>query len=157
VFAPPGGAGWSTQPDGGAAGFHGDQVVNDFRHRAASFKNEIDRLSALYWWDSPPGANAAVASQAGHYNSNSTVVTPSGTYNVQTTGYSPTAAAIAQSNAAAQNDAMISATIERGQANMAALESSVIKDNTLFPGEWYGGRLYLQPPMSSDGPKNYQM
>jgi nanoRNase/pAp phosphatase (c-di-AMP/oligoRNAs hydrolase) len=40
----------------------------------------------------------------------------------------PAAAAIAQSNANAQNAEMISATIERGQANMAMLERAVIKD-----------------------------
>jgi hypothetical protein len=103
------------------------------------------------------GANAMAASQAGYYNANSTVVGPRGTYNVQTSGYSPAAAAVAQANANAQNDAMISATIERGQANMATLEATVIKDNTLFPGEWYGGRLYIQPPVSSDGAKTYQI
>ena len=97
------------------------------------------------------GANAYSASQAGHYNRTSTVYTPRGTYQVHTTGYSPTANAIAQSNAAAQNEAMISATIERGQQNMAALEQGVIKDNTLFPGEWYGGQLHLQPPSSDIG------
>jgi hypothetical protein len=63
------------------------------------------------------GANAAAASQAGYYHSTSTVVGPRGVATVNTTGYSPTGAAIAQSNAAVQNDAMISATIERGQAN----------------------------------------
>jgi hypothetical protein len=46
-----------------------------------------------------------------------------------------TAAAIAQGNAAAQNEAMFAATIERGQQNMAQLEQAVIKDNTLLPGE----------------------
>jgi hypothetical protein len=101
--------------------------------------------------------NAMAASQAGYYNANSTVTTSRGTYNVQTSGYSPAAAAAAQANANAQNDAMISATIERGQANMAALEATVIKDNTLFPGEWYGGRLYIRPPVSSDGAKTYQI
>ena len=78
--------------------------------------------------------NAMAASQAGHYNANSTVFTPRGAYQVHTTGYSPTAAAIAQSNANGQNAEMISATIERGQANMASLERAVIKDNTLMPG-----------------------
>jgi hypothetical protein len=55
-------------------------------------------------------------------------LTPRGTYQVHTTGYSPAAAAIAQSNANVQNAEMISATIERGQANMAMLERAVIKD-----------------------------
>lgn len=104
------------------------------------------------------GANAYSASQAGRYNNTSTVSTPRGTYQVHTTGYSPTANAIAQSNAAVQNDAMISATIERGQQNMAALEQGVIKDNTLFPGEWYGGQLHLQPlSREGDGPKQYSI
>lgn len=94
--------------------------------------------------------NAYSASQAGYYNSNSTIRTPRGnTYQVNTTGYSPTAAAIAQSNAAIQNEAMISSTIESGQRNLAALERGVIKDNTLLPGEWYGGQLHLQPPASA--------
>ena len=85
-----------------------------------------------------------------------TVSGPRGTYNVHTTGYSPTANAIAQSNAAAQNEAMIGATIERGQQNMAALEGSVLKDNTLLPGEWYGGTLHIAPLVSTDASaKNY--
>jgi hypothetical protein len=72
------------------------------------------------------------------------------------TYYSPTANVIAQNNAAIQNDAMISATIETGQRNMATLEQSVIKDNTLMPGEWYGGQLHLAPPVDQGGaPKTY--
>nr|AWL99581.1 hypothetical protein CIT40_05755 [Bradyrhizobium amphicarpaeae] len=90
------------------------------------------------------GANAYSASRAGY----GTYTTPSGR-----TGsfYSPTAAAIAQGNAAAQNDAMISTTIEAGQRNMAVLEQAVIKDNTLLPGEWYGGQLHLAPPTDQGG------
>jgi hypothetical protein len=103
------------------------------------------------------GANAASASQAGYYNSTSTVYGPRGTYTVNTTGYSPAAAAIAQSNASAENEAMISATIERGQANLANLERSVMKDNTLLPGEWYGGQLHLQPLAQSSEVKSYQI
>lgn len=102
------------------------------------------------------GANAYSASRAGYYNSSSTVTTPRGNvYQVSTTGYSPTAAAIAQQNAAIQNEAMISATIEQGQANLATLEKTVLKDNTLFPGEWYGGQLHIQPLERMDGPKSY--
>src|SRR5262249_53407318 len=100
--------------------------------------------------------NAMAASQAGYYHSNSTIYTPrGGTYQVHTTGYSPTAAAIVQSNANAQNAELISATIERGQANMATLERGVIKDNTLMPGEWYGGQLHIAPLVAQDGPKVY--
>lgn len=104
------------------------------------------------------GANAYSASRAGYYSSNTTVTTPRGIYTAHTTGYSPTAAAIAQTNANIQNTAMINATIERGQQNLAMLEGSVIKDNTLLPGEWYGGQLHLAPPAAqNNGPKRYQI
>jgi hypothetical protein len=99
--------------------------------------------------------NSMSAAQAGYYNANSTVFTPRGTFQVHTTGYSPAAAAIAQSNANAQNAELVSATIERGQANMTMLERAVLKDNTLMPGEWYGGQLHIAPLASQDGPKSY--
>jgi len=88
--------------------------------------------------------NAYSASHAGygHYT------TPSGRTG---TFYSPTASVIAQNNAAYQNEAMIATTIETGQRNMAMLEQAVIKDNTLMPGEWYGGQLHLAPPTDQGG------
>jgi hypothetical protein len=89
-------------------------------------------------------ANAYSASQAG-YGSYTTPGGRTGTF------YSPTAAVIAQNNAAAQNEAMFAATVERGQQNMAQLEQTVIKDNTLMPGEWYGGQLHLAPPTDQAG------
>jgi hypothetical protein len=88
--------------------------------------------------------NAYSASQAG-YGHYTTPGGRSGTF------YSPTAAAIAQNNAAVQNETMVAATIETGQRNMAVLEQSVIKDNTLMPGEWYGGQLHLAPPTDQAG------
>ncbi|MBH5373505.1 hypothetical protein [Bradyrhizobium glycinis] len=95
------------------------------------------------------GANAYSAANAGH----GSYTTPSGRTG---TFYSPTAALIAQNNAAIQNEAMIAATVETGQRNMAALEQAVIKDNTLMPGEWYGGQLHLAPPTDQGGgPKTY--
>lgn len=54
-------------------------------------------------------------------------------------------------NATAQNEAMIATTVENGQRNMAALEQSVIKDNTLMSGEWYGGQLHVAPPTDQAG------
>jgi hypothetical protein len=89
-------------------------------------------------------ANAYSASRVGY----GSYTTPSGRTG---TFYSPTAAVIAQNNAAAQNEAMFAATIERGQQNMAQLEQAVIKDNTLLPGEWYGGQLHLAPPTDQSG------
>jgi hypothetical protein len=96
-------------------------------------------------------ANAYGASRAGY----GSYTTPSGRTG---TFYSPTAAAIAQNNAAVQNEAMFAATVETGQRNMNVLEQSVIKDNTLMPGEWYGGQLHLAPPTDqAGGQKNYSI
>jgi hypothetical protein len=89
-------------------------------------------------------ANAYSSSRAGY----GSYTTPSGRTG---TFYSPTAAAIAQNNAAVLNEAMFAATIETGQRNMAVLEQSVIKDNTLMPGEWYGGQLHLSPLSDKPG------
>jgi hypothetical protein len=88
--------------------------------------------------------NAYSASRAGY----GSYTTPSGRTG---TFYSPTAAAIAQNNAAVQNEAIFAATVENGQRNMAALEQTVIKDNTLMPGEWYGGQLHIAPPTDQGG------
>jgi hypothetical protein len=96
-------------------------------------------------------ANAYSASRAG-YGSYTTPNGKTGTF------YSPTAAAIAQNNASVENEAMFAATVENGQRNMAVLEQSVIKDNTLMPGEWYGGQLHLAPPTDqAGGPKTYSI
>lgn len=96
-------------------------------------------------------ASAYSASQAGR----GSYTTPSGRTG---TFYDPTAAVIAQNNAAAQNEAMFAATVETGQRNMAALEQTVIKDNTLMPGEWYGGQLHLAPPTDqAGGQKTYSV
>lgn len=102
-------------------------------------------------------ANSYSASQQGHYSANATVVNSrGGVSTVHVTGYSPTANAIAQSQAAAQNDGMISNAIAQGQANLAVLERSVIKDNTIMPGEWYGGLLVFDAPQDENG-KNFQI
>jgi hypothetical protein len=111
------------------------------------------------------GANSYSAARAGYGSGygtvNATTYGPGGVYQttgmVQTSSYDPTAAAIAQANANAQNETMIAQTIERGQANMAALERSVIKDNTLMPGEWYGGQLHFAPPQQTSDEKTYRI
>lgn len=135
----------ATQHVGGSD--YGMQVVT-YEMLVQEEKNR--QVAAAVFTGLAAAGNAYSASQAGygHYT------TPSGRTG---TFYSPTAAAIAQSNATAQNEAMIATTIEAGQRNMAALEQSVIKDNTLMPGEWYGGQLHLAPLVAPDGggPKTY--
>lgn len=103
------------------------------------------------------GANAAAASNAGYYSSQSTVYTPRGTAVVTTTGYSPAAATVAQTNAAYQNAALTASVVERGRQNLVALESQVLKDNTIMPGEWVGGQVHIAPPMKSEAGKDYRI
>jgi hypothetical protein len=46
---------------------------------------------------------------------------------------------------------MIAGTIETGRRNLDVLEKSVIKDNTMLPGEWYGGLVQFDPPKDANG------
>lgn len=101
-------------------------------------------------------ANSYSASKQGYYSGNATVYGPRGVSTVHVSGYSPVANAIAQDRAASQNEAMIAGAIEQGQANLAALEGTIIKDNTVMPGEWYGGALVFDAPQD-DGGKNFQI
>lgn len=103
------------------------------------------------------GASAAAAANAGNYRSTSTIYTPHGSARIYTTGYSPAAAAIAQSNAAANSTAMMSAAVERGQQNMVVLEQQVLKDNTVMPGEWVGGQVHFAPPANDAAGKFYRI
>jgi hypothetical protein len=102
------------------------------------------QVAALIIGGFAAGVNTYSASQAGHERY-TTTSGRTGTF------YSPTAAVIAHNNAAAQNEAIVAATVETGQRNMAVLEQSVIKDNTLMPGEWYGGQLHIAPPTEQAG------
>ncbi|MDI4655562.1 hypothetical protein [Xanthobacter autotrophicus] len=97
------------------------------------------------------GANAAAASRSGYYTNTSQVYSRYGTATVVTNGYSPTANAVAQANASYQNAQMVNSAVERGQQNLATLEREVLKDNTMMPGEWYGGQVVFDPPQTSTG------
>jgi hypothetical protein len=106
------------------------------------------------------GANTALASQASYRTKTTTVHAPAGSYTYQTATYSPSRAASAHNRAMRQNVGLIKTAIKDGQANLAALERKVIKDNTLMPGEWYGGTLHVAPPAeasSGAGPKRYSI
>lgn len=100
--------------------------------------------------------NSMSAANAGYYRSHGTVYGPRGSANFTVTGYDPVAASIAQSNATMANAAMIDNAVQTGQRNMAALEGMILKDNTIMPGEWYGGRIIIQP-LAGDGPKAYRI
>lgn len=106
------------------------------------------------------GANTALASQASYRTTTTTVHGPSGSYSYETSVYSPSRAAAAHNRAMRSNLRLINAAVKDGQANLAALEREVIRDNTLMPGEWYGGTLHVAPPANAGngaGPKRYSI
>ena len=92
--------------------------------------------------------NSMSAASAGHYNATATVSSPNGFSTVNVHGYDPSAAAIAQNRAAAQNEAMIGSAVEAGQRNLV--------NDTLLPGEWYGGTMQFDAP-SGSAAKNYNI
>jgi hypothetical protein len=107
------------------------------------------------------GVNEVVAARYGGYNTtNRTTASSTGVHTSTTTTYSTSRALAAQARAMRQNGKLIDAAVDQGQRNMAALERDVLKDDTLLPGEWYGGTLSLQPPAqpeSDSGPKTYSI
>jgi hypothetical protein len=101
-------------------------------------------------------ASVAAASNSGYYSGSGTVSGAYGTAHISYSGYDATAAAIAQTNASIQNQAMIESAVETGRNNLANLENGIIKDNTVFPGEWYGGVVQFDPPAGT-WPKTFQV
>jgi hypothetical protein len=106
------------------------------------------------------GLNVAAATHAGYNYSTRTVSTASGVRTYHTTSYSSYRVRSAQNRAMRENAKLIDAAIADGQDTLARLERDVLKDNTLMPGEWYGGTLHLQPPTDAEsgpGPKTYSI
>lgn len=100
-------------------------------------------------------ASAMSAANAGYVNTTGTVNTYGpggsgyGTYSATT--YDPMRAQIAQQASANQTSANFAAISAQGEQNLAALEHNILKDNTVLPGEWYGGTVVFDPPQSTDG------
>ena len=67
-----------------------------------------------------------------------------GTYSA--TSYDPLRAQIAQQSAAAQTEADFAAIRASGEQSLAQLQMTILKDNTVMPGEWIGGTIVLAPP-----------
>ena len=79
-----------------------------------------------------------------------------GTYSA--TAYDPARAQVAQSIAAAETREDFERVRAQGEANIYALETTILKDNTVMPGEWYGGTIVLAPPAKSEqGGKEYSI
>jgi len=102
-------------------------------------------------------ANAGYVRSTGSYSGRSYGVSPqsfSGTYTAST--YDPYRAQAAQRAANAETAANFAAIEAQGEQNLAMLESTIIKDHTLLPGEWFGGSIVLDtPPKSEAGRSEY--
>lgn len=99
------------------------------------------------------GINAA---NAGYVNTTGTVHANGnhGTYTATT--YDPLRAQIAQQNANYETREDFAALRAQGEQNLSQLQNTILKDNTVMPGEWIGGTIVLDPPgYSGSAPKSY--
>jgi hypothetical protein len=95
-------------------------------------------------------STTAAANNAGYGTAHGTATTygPYGTYktNASMSYYDPAARQLALAQANAQNNQNFQNFATRSEANMAALEMDVLKDNTVMPGEWIGGTVTFEAP-----------
>jgi hypothetical protein len=94
-------------------------------------------------------ANAGYVNSTGSFNTyGSGYRSTYGTYSATT--YDPLRAQLAQQAANAQTTADFAALRAQGEENLYALESTILKDNTVMPGEWFGGSIVLAPPEKAE-------
>ena len=126
-------------------------------------KEESDRQTAAAIGATLAGVGRAMsASNAGYVTTNGTVNAYSpygssvGTYSATT--YDPLRAQLAQQAANTETEADFANLAAQGERNLAGLQQTILKDNTVMPGEWYGGTIVLEPPeRSSSGPTSYSI
>jgi len=82
------------------------------------------------------------------YGSNGTSAYGYGTYSSTTYNYA--AAQAAQDAANARTGAQMADLMEQGQANLHSLRSTILKKETIFPGNWHGGVVEVALPSISD-------
>lgn len=80
-------------------------------------------------------------------------------YGAARSSHNPYVRAWNQQIAAQQNTDLAVSVAAQGEINLAALETSIIKDNTLMPGETYGGVIVVSPPTTADvaAPSSYRL
>ncbi len=82
--------------------------------------------------------------------------TMAGTYSATT--YDPGRAYAAQAINNAQTAENFAAIQAQGQQRLGELQSTILKDNTVLPGEWIGGLVVLDaPPEAADGVASYRI
>jgi hypothetical protein len=129
-----------------------------FSYEDLAEEEQTKQVIAALLGGAAAGADVALASRAGYRTHTTTVNGPGGSHTFQTTSYNPTTAVAAQNRALRRDSRLIKTAIRQSDANLAALERDVLKDDTLMPGEWYGGTITLEPladAADSTGPKHY--
>jgi hypothetical protein len=102
-------------------------------------------------------ANAGYVNTTGRYSAyGSQGGSAYGTYTATT--YDPYRAQLAQQSAANQTADNFAAIEADGERSLEILADTIIKDHTIFPGEWYGGSVVLEaPPKLDDGTIEYRL
>jgi hypothetical protein len=101
--------------------------------------------------NSMSAANAGYVRTTGSYTGSTYGASPgsfSGSYSATT--YDPYRAQAAQRAASAETATNMEAIQAEGEHNLAVLESTILKDHTLLPGEWFGGAIVLDAPQKSE-------
>lgn len=98
-------------------------------------------------------ANAGYVSHTGSVYSSGPYGSSYGTYHG--TSYDPARAQLAQQAASAQTQFDMATVQAEGEKNLAALQNTILKDNTVMPGEWIGGTVVLDVPQSDATTKPY--
>lgn len=139
----------------------GKQVALRVYHYQELVQEEQTRQAIHAFGVALAGAGRAIsAANAGYVNTTGTVNAYGAngpTYATYTaTTYDPLRAQIAQNAANAETQADVANWQAQGEQNLAALEHTILKDNTVMPGEWIGGTIVLDPPAySGSTPKSY--
>lgn len=131
------------------------QPVRIFRYDELIQEEETRQKVAAFGAAVGGFARAMSAANAGNVNTTGTVVTqgPYGntTYGTYTaTTYDPVRAQIAQEHASNVTHADFERIRAQGEANMQRLDATILKDNTVLPGEWFGGTIVLAPLAKSE-------
>ena len=157
----------STDATNHSAGLHVysfDELVAEEqrKQRWAAFGAALGGVAAMM-----NAANAGYSYTAGTYSGNSYGRYSgdlNGTYSGSTTGtisatsYDAGRAYAAQQYANAQTAANFAAIQAEGQHALDKLQSAILKDNTVMPGEWVGGIVILDvPPKARDGVTSYRI
>ncbi len=125
--------------------FRYDELVNEeqTKQTVAAFGSALAGMGRAM-----SASNAGYVNTTGSFNAYGSAGNSYGTYSATT--YDPLRAQVAQQAANAETSADFARLREQGEQNLQALQQTILKDNTVLPGEWIGGSIVLEPPQKPD-------